>query len=207
MSILDFTTDLFRDPASLRAFIEDADQSLRDAGLPDATPEQVYDLLPVVAESMPPEHPLQAVVHAADPQAALQELDIDRVVEDLESDAHLAGKVKAEGEMDAGVADKALAGAQARVGHHAEGDVGGGGAGDHIVIVESVQHGKGLTDATDVDEDALQAHLIRIVDDPSTPEIEAEIEEPTEDHAVDRDVDDEIDDPEDSHLAWGKAID
>ena len=203
MSILDFTTDLFRDPASLRAFIEDADQSLRDAGLPEATPEQVYELLPVVAESMPPEHPLQAVVHAADPRAALQELDIDHVVEDLESDAHLQGKVKAEGEMDAGVADKALAGAQARAGHHAEGDVGG--AGDHIVIVESVQHGKGLADATEVDEDSLQAHFIRIVDDPSTPEIEAEIEEPTEDHAVDDD--DEIDEPEDIHLAWGKAID
>ena len=146
MSILDFTTDLFRDPASLRAFIEDADRSLRDAGLPDATAEQVYDLLPMVAESMPQEHPLQTVVHAPDPQAALQELDLDRVIEDLESDAHLQGKVRAEGEMDAGLADKA--GAQARVGHHAE----GAGDGDRIVIVESVQPGKSLGDATDTDD-------------------------------------------------------
>ena len=72
-------------------------------------------------------------MHAADPQAALQEPDIDHVVDDLESDAHLQ--------------DKARAGAQARLGHHAQGD--GDGNRDHI----------------------------------------------------------EIDDPEDSHLAWGKAID
>ena len=197
MSILDFTTDLFRDPASLRAFIEDADRSLRDAGLPDATPEQVYDLLPMVAESMPQEHPLQTVVHAPDPQAALQELGLDRVIEDLESDAHLQGKVRAEGEMDAGLADKS--GAQARVGHHAE----GAGDGDRIVIVESVQPGKSLGDATDTDEDSVLAHFITIVDDPSTPEIEAAVEEPDEDHAVD----DEVDDAEDSQVVWGKTID
>lgn len=49
MSILDFTTGLFRDPASLRSFVDDPDQALEDAGLPDATPEQVHDLLPLVA--------------------------------------------------------------------------------------------------------------------------------------------------------------
>ena len=54
MSILDFTTGLFRDPASLRSFVDDPDQALEDAGLPDATPEQVHDLLPLVAESMSP---------------------------------------------------------------------------------------------------------------------------------------------------------
>jgi hypothetical protein len=196
MSILDFTTDLFRDPASLRAFIEDADRSLRDAGLPDATPEQVYDLLPLVAESMPHEHPLQTVVRAADPQAALQELDLDHVLEDLESEARLHGKVKAEGEMDAGLADKAAVGAQARVGHHAEGAVDE----NHVVVV---QQGKGLGEATDADEDSARAYFIGIVDDPSTPEIEAGVEEENEDHVVD----DEVDDPEDSPMAWGKTID
>jgi hypothetical protein len=84
MSILDYTTGLFREPASLRAFVEDPRQALRDAGFPDATPEQVHDLLPVIAESMPPDHPLQAVAHADDPAAALQELDVD----DLVADAH-----------------------------------------------------------------------------------------------------------------------
>ena len=59
MSILDFTTGLFREPANLRSFVDDPDQALEDAGLPDATPDQVHDLLPVVAESMPPDHPLQ----------------------------------------------------------------------------------------------------------------------------------------------------
>jgi hypothetical protein len=33
MSILDLTTDLFRDPASLRAFVDDPDQALQDAEL------------------------------------------------------------------------------------------------------------------------------------------------------------------------------
>jgi hypothetical protein len=80
MSILDFTTGLFREPANLRSFVDDPDQALEDAGLPDATPEQVHDLLPVVAESMPPDHPLQAVVHSADPMRALAELHIDELV-------------------------------------------------------------------------------------------------------------------------------
>lgn len=83
MSILDFTTGLFRDPANLRSFVDDPDEALEDAGLPDATPQQVHDLLPVVAESMPPDHPLQTIVHADDPVRALAELDIDRLVVDL----------------------------------------------------------------------------------------------------------------------------
>jgi hypothetical protein len=80
MSILDFTTGLFREPASLQSFVDDPEQALRDAGLPDATPEQVHDLIPVVAESMPADHPLQTVLHAPDPLAAL--LDLDIVVDD-----------------------------------------------------------------------------------------------------------------------------
>jgi hypothetical protein len=88
MSILDFTTDLFRDPVNLRSFVDDPDQALHDAGLPDATPEQVHDLLPVVAESMSPDHPLQTVVHSADPVAALAELDFDELLADLHHHSH-----------------------------------------------------------------------------------------------------------------------
>jgi hypothetical protein len=88
MSILDFTTGLFRDPANLRSFVDDPDQALEDAGLPDATPEQVHDLLPLVAESMPPDHPLQTVVHSADPARALAELDIAELVADLHDHHH-----------------------------------------------------------------------------------------------------------------------
>jgi hypothetical protein len=88
MSILDFTTGLFREPANLRSFVDDPDQALNDAGLPDATPAQVHDLLPMVAESMPPDHPLQTVVHAADPVRALAELDIDELVADLHHHHH-----------------------------------------------------------------------------------------------------------------------
>jgi hypothetical protein len=83
MSILDFTTGLFREPASLRSFIDDPNQALHDAGLADVTPDQVHDLLPVVAESMPPDHPLQTVVHSADPVQALAELDIDELVAEV----------------------------------------------------------------------------------------------------------------------------
>lgn len=83
MSILDFTTGLFREPASLRSFVDDPEQALHDAGLSDATPEQVHDLLPVVAESMPPDHPLQTVVHSADPVRALAELNVDELVAEV----------------------------------------------------------------------------------------------------------------------------
>jgi hypothetical protein len=88
MSILDFTTGLFRDPANLRSFIDDPDQALQDAGLSDATPEEVHDLLPVVAESMPPDHPLQTVAHSADPARALAELDGDELVADVHHHHH-----------------------------------------------------------------------------------------------------------------------
>jgi hypothetical protein len=88
MSILDFTTGLFRDPANLRSFVDDPDQALKDAGLPDATPPQVHDLLPMVAESMPPDHPLQTVVHAADPVRALAELNVDELVADMHLHHH-----------------------------------------------------------------------------------------------------------------------
>jgi hypothetical protein len=88
MSILDFTTGLFRESANLRSFVDDPDQALKDAGLPDATPEQVHDLLPLVAESMPPDHPLQEVVHSADPAAALAELDFDELVADVHHHHH-----------------------------------------------------------------------------------------------------------------------
>ena len=46
MSILDFTTGLFRAPANLRSVVDDPDQAS-------------------------PDHPLQTVVHSADPVAAL----------------------------------------------------------------------------------------------------------------------------------------
>ena len=96
MSILDFTTGLFREPASLQSFVDDPEQALRDAGLPDATPEQVHDLIPVVAESMPADHPLQTVLHAPDPLAALLDLDI----------AQLTAALRGHGRAD--IPDKSL---------------------------------------------------------------------------------------------------
>lgn len=208
MSILDFTTDLFRDPAALRAFIEDPDQSLRDAGLPGATPEQVYHLLPMVAESMSPEHPLQSVVHSTDPHAALQELDVESVLEDVESEAHLQGRIKAEGAMDA-VSGKTQVQPHEATGLHAEGDIDSDRT---IVVVETV--GKGLGQPTDTDHDIAHdidyeahAHFITIVDDPSTPEIEVEVDRPGDAHAVEHDVGHHIDEHHDTHAAWGKEID
>ncbi|MGH3676623.1 MAG: IniB N-terminal domain-containing protein [Mycobacterium sp.] len=202
MSILDFTTDLFHDPTNLRAFIENGDRALRDAGLPDATPEQVYDLLPMVAESMPPEHPLQTVLDAPDLEAALQELDIEHFGE-LEPDGHLHGKAKVDGELDEGMSDKAFGGAPAPVGHHAERDAVGDGAADRDVIVEPVDGGKGLGGAADAGQDLAEAEYIRIIDDPLTPEIEVEIHESDQDHAVDE----QGLDPEVGHAMWGKDVD
>jgi hypothetical protein len=98
MSILDFTTGLFRDPASLRSFVDNPEQALRDAGLPDATPEQVHDLLPLVAESMPADHPLQTVVHAPDPLAALLELDLAQLAADLRDHSRAVEPDKSVGE-------------------------------------------------------------------------------------------------------------
>ncbi len=98
MSILDFTTDLFREPASLQSFIDDPEQALRDAGLPDATPEQVHDLIPVVAESMPADHPLQTVLHAPDPVFALLDLDIAQLTAALRGHARADVPDKSMGE-------------------------------------------------------------------------------------------------------------
>ncbi|HZA09005.1 IniB N-terminal domain-containing protein [Mycobacterium sp.] len=72
MSLIDFTANLFRDPESARAFADDPGQALQQAGLPDATPAAVHSLLPTVAASMPLDHPLQSIIGAEDPQAALQ---------------------------------------------------------------------------------------------------------------------------------------
>lgn len=98
MSILDFTTGLFREPASLQSFVDDPEQALRDAGLPDATPEQVHDLIPVVAESMPADHPLQSVLHAPDPVAALLDLDIAQLTAALRDHGRADGPDKSLGE-------------------------------------------------------------------------------------------------------------
>jgi hypothetical protein len=65
---------MFRDDASLRAFAEDPVQALHDAGLADVTPEQVHSLLPTIAESMPADHPLQAIISSADPLAEMANL-------------------------------------------------------------------------------------------------------------------------------------
>ncbi len=100
MSILDFTTGLFREPASLQSFVDDPEQALRDAGLPDATPEQVHDLIPVVAESMPADHPLQAVLHAPDPVAALLDLDIAQLTAALRDHGRADVPDKSMGEPD-----------------------------------------------------------------------------------------------------------
>src|SRR5215217_6748040 len=105
MSILDFTTDLFRDPANLRSFVDNPNKALDDAGLPDATPEQVHDLLPVVAESMPPDHPLQAVAASLDPVAALLQLDFDELAFDEHRHHH-----------ETSLIDKVLAPAECRPG-------------------------------------------------------------------------------------------
>jgi hypothetical protein len=106
MSILDFTSGLFRDPANLRSFVDNSDQALDEAGLSDATPQQVHDLLPVVAESMPPDHPLQTVVHAADPVRALAELDVDELLADVHHHHHETAATE--------LVDKALGSAECR---------------------------------------------------------------------------------------------
>jgi hypothetical protein len=58
VSILDFTTGLFREPANLRSFVDD------------------------------PDHPLQTVAHAADPVRALAEFDIAELVADVHHHHH-----------------------------------------------------------------------------------------------------------------------
>jgi hypothetical protein len=191
MSIVDFTTGLFHDPANLRAFVDDPDQALRDAGLPDVTPEQVHAFLPVVAESMPPDHPLQSVVHAADPQAALQNLDVDEVC--------------------SLPADKALSDVGGKAGKSTDHATDNGSGDDHVII-EPVEVGrwkqlsendKGLGETAD-DPGAAPADDAygKITDDPVTPEIEGGSGERDDDHAMREDVAE----PEFSSSVWDKAI-
>jgi hypothetical protein len=186
MSILDFTTGLFRDPANLRAFVDDPDRALEDAGLPDATPEQVHDLLPVVAESMPPDHPLQTVVHAADPVQALAELDIDELVADVHHHHHQTELI-----------EKALGSEECRPGDD-EDDVDEPDETIHVGHWALVEEGdKALGDllAQQLEEGAPEP-----VDD--YPE-DRPGDEPGDDHALDDGgVDLDV-----SAAGWGKAID
>ena len=184
MSILDFTTDLFRDPANLRSFVDDPNKALQDAGLPDATPEQVHDLLPVVAESMPPDHPLQTVVHSLDHVAALQHLDFD------EHQHHHATPLieKVLGDAECRPTDADADGAETiHVGH----------------INVDVVADKALGDIAD---DALAPPLDdSLGDDQAQP---ADHYPGPEDHAPDHDhaFDDGPIDLDIGTLAWGKAI-
>lgn len=179
MSILDFTTGLFREPASLQSFVDDPEQALRDAGLSDATPEQVHDLLPIVAESMPADHPLQSVVHAPDPVAALLDFDI----------AELAAGVREHSRAD--VPDKSV----------------GEPAGDEVISVGDIEckpiEADDVGDFVNAGKWDLGAEgekaLGGTVDDPLTPEIEADLAYPTP--PVEGLVD-----PDFSPAAWGKAI-
>jgi hypothetical protein len=185
MSILDFTTDLFRDPANLRSFVDDPNKALHDAGLPDATPAQVHDLLPVVAESMPPDHPLQTVVHSLDPVAALRQLDLD----ELAAHSH-------EHHHETAFIEKVLAPAECRpddADDHAETiHVGNWNVAD---IIE-----KGLGDVT---SDPLTPPVEEAGDEPADHNTE-----PDEDHVADHDhaLHDGPVDLDISALAWGKAI-
>jgi hypothetical protein len=199
MSILDFTTDLFREPANLRSFVDDPDQALNDAGLPGATPDQVYDVLQVVAESMPPDHPLQTVVHSADPVAALQALDIDDLIAETHDHHHEVermGKALGEPGEAARIQTAAPSSAECRP------DVEDQPIAEHIEIRNwglSDEHDKGLGD---------------VVDNPLTPENEGEPLEPTDDYPQPRDEDQSdhdhaVDGGVDLHVsgvAWGEAV-
>jgi hypothetical protein len=185
MSILDFTTGLFREPANLRSFVDDPDQALKDAGLPDATAEQVHDLLPMVAESMPPDHPLQAVVHSADPVAALQALDIDELVADVHHHHHEAQFI-----------EKVLGPAECRPGDEDD---------DDVEPAETIHVGH--WDLVDEGDKALG--------DLPAPQIEEGGPAPVNDYSEHREVDDPRDDHaaddggldlDFSGVAWGEAV-
>jgi hypothetical protein len=184
MTILDFTTGLFREPASLQSFVDDPEQALRDAGLPDVTPEQVHDLLPVVAESMPADHPLQTVVHAPDPMAALLDLDI----------AQLAADVRDHGRS--GQPDKSV----------------GEPAGDHVISVGDIQCRPIDDDSIAESLKAGKWNLVEqgdkalggVVDDPLTPEIEGIVVGPAGDYP--EPTAEDLVDPDLSQAAWGKGI-
>jgi len=200
MSILDFTTGLFRDPVNLRSFVDDPEQALHDAGLPDATPEQVHDLLPVVAESMPPDHPLQTVVHSDDPVSALRALDIDDLIAEAHDHHHEVERIeKAVGDPGEAARLHVAPSGECRA-HEGEDPVPAG----HIEIGSwdvTGQHDKGLGD---------------VEDDPLTPEIEGVDAEPAddypergEDHVSDGDhaVAEGLVDTDFGAVAWGKAVD
>jgi hypothetical protein len=184
MSILDFMTGLFREPASLRSFVDDPEKALRDAGLPDATPEQVHDLLPLVAESMPADHPLQTVVHAPDPLAALLDLDIAELNAGMREHSRAV------------VADK---GVGEPTGHEviSVGDIACKPI-DADDIVDSVKAGK--WDRAVEGEKALGG----VLDDPLTTELEGDLIGP--DGAYPTPPGEDLVDVDFSPAAWGKAI-
>jgi len=199
MSILDFTTGLFRDPVNLRSFVDDPEQALHDAGLPDATPEQVHDLLPVVAESMPPDHPLQTVVHSDDPVSALQALDIDDLIAEAHDHHHDVERIeKASGDPAEAARLHAAPSAERRL--HEDDD----SIAEHIEVRTwdvTDQSDKGLGD---------------VADDPMTREIEGADAEPAddypergEDHVSNGDhaVAEGLADTDFGAVAWGKAVD
>jgi hypothetical protein len=180
MSILDFTTGLFREPASLQSFVDDPEQALLDAGLPGVTPEQVHDLLPVVAESMPADHPLQTVVHSPDPVAALLNVDIAELAAAVHDHGRSEQPDKSVGEP---ASDKVIS----------VGDIECKPI-DTDDVVDSVKAGK--WDVVSEGDKALGA----VIDDPLTPVNEGDVADhlaPTTDDLVD---------PDFSHAAWGKAI-
>jgi hypothetical protein len=186
MSILDFTTDLFRDPTNLRSFVDDPNKALHDAGLPDATPEQVHDLLPVVAESMPQDHPLQTVVGSLDPVSALQQLDFDELTSDLHQHHH----------HETQLIEKVLAPAECRPGDYDD---------DAVTI-----HVGRWDVAAEIDKG-----LGDVTDDPLTPQVDDVDDQPEDhypaaedDHVHDHDhaLDDGPLDLDISAVAWGKAI-
>jgi hypothetical protein len=184
MSILDFTTGLFRDPVNLRSFVDDPDQALEDAGLPDATPQHVHDLLPMVAESMPPDHPLQTVVHAADPVRALAELDVDELLADVHHHHHETAATE--------LVDKALDSAECRPDEDR----------DHADTIH-VAH----WDLVDEGDKALGEPLAPQIEEGGPAPIDdypdaREIAEPGDDHAPDDGgVDLDI-----SGVVWGEAV-
>lgn len=190
MSILDYTTGLFREPASLRAFVDDPRQALREAGLRDATPEQVHDLLPVIAESMPPDHPLQTVAHADDPVAALQALDVD----DMVADAH-------DHHRDVALIEKAVGGPEVLAAPRPVCAVPDEKATVVIDVgaVDSVGKERGHGDADKA--------LGETIDDPLTPQIEGlpADDMPELDDAGDA-VSEAVDSPDFDAVGWGKAV-
>lgn len=196
MSVLDYTTDLFRDPERLREFVEDPQQALSDAGLPDATPEQVYDLMSLVAESMPPDHPLQDAVHADDLIAALRAIDIDELIADSHDHHREVEQI-----------EKAI-GTPETLGSVARTVVCGPDEGSQPSV-------KAISTAErDTDGPGEKALGEPLADDPLTPQIEGPYEDypepPFADElsakALDEPLDGSFDGPDVSPADWGKAL-